>query len=589
MASEKAQLTDSIQKKLSKSDWKSAIADMEKLFAIDPDPIVRVRIGDAYQKMNQRPEAVKEYVSAADLYAKTGVIVKALAQYKLALRLDPANQQVQQKISSLHGNKAMSETKTQPAEAGASKSVIPLFAGFSREEFEDFTKMMTVHTLPAGHTIVKQGETGKSVYVIASGTVNVHTTLPTGERLDLAVLNPNDFFGEMAFLAGKPRTATVETAEDAVILEVTEEQLGGLINRRPRMLQVLQQFSDAREKGTSQKMQSAQQTSASDSPAYGEVSLPNGQPETAAGSIVLEAPVPPPIAAPSTLSERAIPAAHGEKPITAPPPYKGPVVKLADKPKLVEAIQKQVGKANWKAAIEEMEKLFSIDPDPIIRVRIGDAYQKLNQKSNAAREYLYAADQYAETGAVVKALAQYKLALRIEPGSKQAQERIEALHSNKTVKENRVEPVEKGGQKPSGSVIPLFAGFSQEEFNDFTKVMNAHPLPEGMPVVEQNDTGKSVYLIASGSVKVYMNMLAGERVDLAMLRSGEFFGEMSFLTGKPRTATVETAEDSVILEITEDNLREITARRPHILEVLQQFSEKRSKGTTEKIQESNKG
>lgn len=132
MASEKAQLIDSIQKSLSKSKWKDAIADMEKLFDLDPDPIIRVRIGDAYQKLNQLLEAVGEYVYAADLYAIKGVIVKALAQYKLALRLDPANRQAQQKMSSLHSNKAIAEKKTQPAEERASKSVIPLFAGLSR-------------------------------------------------------------------------------------------------------------------------------------------------------------------------------------------------------------------------------------------------------------------------------------------------------------------------------------------------------------------------------------------------------------------------------------------------------------------------
>jgi cAMP-dependent protein kinase regulator len=235
-----------------------------------------------------------------------------------------------------------------------------------------------------------------------------------------------------------------------------------------------------------------------------------------------------------------------------------------------------------------MEKLFTIDRDPIIRVRIGDAYQKLNQKPSAVWEYLYAADLYAEQGAVVKALAQYKLALRIEPGNGPAQARLEALHSNRTVKEARVEPVEKGAQKPASSVIPLFAGFSQEEFNEFTREMNVHPLPEGLHIVEQNDEGKSVYIIANGSVKVYTVMLSGERIDLAVLRSGDFFGEMSFLTGKPRTATVETAEDSMILEVTEDKLREIISRRPHILDVLQNYSDMRSKGTTAKILGSNK-
>jgi CRP-like cAMP-binding protein len=578
MASEKAQLIDTIQQNLGKSNWKAAIADMEKLFDIEPDPIIRVRIGDAYQKLNQVLDAVREYVYAADLYAIKGVIVKALAQYKLALRLDPKNKQAQNKMSSLHSNRAMTEKKTETAVEGAQKpvrSVIPLFAGFSQEEFEDFTKVMAVHTLQPGHIIVKQGDTGKSVYIIASGTVKVHTVAPNGERLDLAVLHPNEFFGEMSFLTGKARTATVETAEEAVILEVTEDQLRDLITRRPRVLQVLQQYSDAREMVTSTKIQSTQK--------------PTEQPLTAPPEKITASQK-----TPQSDAQASGKASHEQKqpdmstPGIAESLYKGPAISPSDKPKLIDAIQKLIGKSDWKSVIAEMEKLYTIDPDPIIRVRIGDAYQKLNQKPNAVREYITAADLYADKGAVVKALAQYKLALRVDPGNKHAEERIEALHSNRTVKENRGEPVEQGTAdketpKRASSVIPLFAGFTQEEFNDFTKVMNVHPLPGGMQIVEQNESGKSVYLIASGSVNVFMTLLSGERVDLAVLRSGDFFGEMSFLTGKPRTATVETAEDAVILEITEDNLREITSRRPHILNVLQQFSDMRSKGTTEKI------
>lgn len=260
----------------------------------------------------------------------------------------------------------------------------------------------------------------------------------------------------------------------------------------------------------------------------------------------------------------------------------------SEKAKLIDSIQAYVSKSNWKAAVADYEKLFALDPDPIVRVRIGDAYQKLGQKLEAVREYVYAADLYAEKGAVVKSLAQYKLALRLDPGHKRAQERIAALHSNKTVAEKKAEPVEEGKQAPKSSVIPLFAGFSQEEFNDFTKVMNVHPLPAGVPIVEQGDSGKSVYIIASGSVKVYTVMLSGERVDLAQLWPGDFFGEMSFLTGKPRSATVETAEDSLVLEVTEDKLRELTAQRPRVLEVLQKYSDMRSKGTTEKILQANK-
>ena len=58
----------------------------------------------------------------------------------------------------------------------------------------------------------------------------------------------------------------------------------------------------------------------------------------------------------------------------------------------------------------------------------------------------------------------------------------------------------------------------------------------------------------------------------------------SFLTGKPRSATVETVGDAVILEVTEDKLSELVARRPRVMQVLQEYSDMRAKGTNERIQ-----
>ena len=172
---------------------------------------------------------------------------------------------------------------------------------------------------------------------------------------------------------------------------------------------------------------------------------------------------------------------------------------------------------------------------------------------------------YAEQGAVVKALAQYKLALRIEPSNKQAQQRIEALHSNKAVKENRPEPVPARcpeARKPGQQRHPALRRLHPGGVHGLHAGDERASAAAGVPIVEQHDTGKSVYIIASGSVKVFTTLLAGERIDLAVLGPSDFFGEMSFLTGKPRTATVETAEDSVILEVTEDKLKEVVASGP---------------------------
>ena len=255
----------------------------------------------------------------------------------------------------------------------------------------------------------------------------------------------------------------------------------------------------------------------------------------------------------------------------------------SEKAQLIDSIQTYLGKGKWKEAVADMEKLFALDPDPIIRVRMGDAYQKLNAKPEAAREYVYAADLYAEKGAVVKALAQYKLALRIDPNHKRAQERMAALHSNRTIAEKKAEPVDEGKQKASNSAVPLFAGLSQSEFAELTRLMTVHQSAPGTVIVREGDKGKSVYIIASGSVKVYTTMLSGERVDLARLMPSEFFGEISFLTGKPRTATIETIEDTTILELTEDKLQELISKHPHVRDVLQKYSEMRLKGTIDTV------
>lgn len=254
----------------------------------------------------------------------------------------------------------------------------------------------------------------------------------------------------------------------------------------------------------------------------------------------------------------------------------------SEKASISEQVQKFLRKSDWKSAIGEMEKLFALDPDPMVRVRIGDARQKLGQKTESVKEYIHAADLYAEGGFVVKALAQYKLALRLDPASRDAQVKMESLHSNKTVTELKLEPVEVGTQEPTRSVIPLFSDFTQEEFNDFTKRMNIHTIPPGKNIINEGDTGRSVFILTHGSVKVFSTIM-GKKMELATLQASDFFGEIAFLTGKPRTATVETVEESDVLEVAENDLNEMISKSPRIREVLHNYHEQRVKSTLEKV------
>ncbi len=85
-------MAEAIQHHQEKRDWPRAIQEMEKLFAINRDPHIRVRIGDARRKLNRHSDAIREYILAGDLFADEGFMAKALAQYSLVLRLDSGNE-----------------------------------------------------------------------------------------------------------------------------------------------------------------------------------------------------------------------------------------------------------------------------------------------------------------------------------------------------------------------------------------------------------------------------------------------------------------------------------------------------------------
>lgn len=101
MASYETLISENVQEYLERSDWQSAIREMEKLFAINQDPFVRVRIGNARLKLNRKCEAIRDYVRAADLFAEQGFVDKALAQYNLVLRLDASNEDARSKIEKM--------------------------------------------------------------------------------------------------------------------------------------------------------------------------------------------------------------------------------------------------------------------------------------------------------------------------------------------------------------------------------------------------------------------------------------------------------------------------------------------------------
>ncbi|MCP4599975.1 MAG: cyclic nucleotide-binding domain-containing protein [Proteobacteria bacterium] len=119
--------------------------------------------------------------------------------------------------------------------------------------------------------------------------------------------------------------------------------------------------------------------------------------------------------------------------------------------------------------------------------------------------------------------------------------------------------------------IPLFSDLDRDSFIDLLGRMPVHNFKTGEYVVRQYDEGLSFYIIVAGSVRIVNE----NDIQLAQLEAGAFFGEMALVTQRPRLASVETLEQSEILEVSRQELDSLRNRFPHIGETLQRFAGQR--------------
>jgi CRP-like cAMP-binding protein len=133
--------------------------------------------------------------------------------------------------------------------------------------------------------------------------------------------------------------------------------------------------------------------------------------------------------------------------------------------------------------------------------------------------------------------------------------------------------------------VDLFEPLSEEERILLSQRLRPLLFGRGETVIRQGAAGDSLFVITRGRVEVRVSSAGEERV-VGTLSAGSFFGEMSLLTGDPRTATVVALEDAEVLPVTRENFRGIAAANPAVLEAVARIVADRRGRLAETIRES---
>ncbi len=110
------------------------------------------------------------------------------------------------------------------------------FADLSDVELEAVSKIVKKKDFKLGETVFRDSEDGNSLYLIKKGEVKACKTAPDGELFTLTLMKDGDIFGEMSFLDGRPRSATIVAISDLETYVLEKKDFDTLVESNPRMV-----------------------------------------------------------------------------------------------------------------------------------------------------------------------------------------------------------------------------------------------------------------------------------------------------------------------------------------------------------------
>jgi CRP/FNR family cyclic AMP-dependent transcriptional regulator len=112
--------------------------------------------------------------------------------------------------------------------------------------------------------------------------------------------------------------------------------------------------------------------------------------------------------------------------------------------------------------------------------------------------------------------------------------------------------------------VPLFSGLSEDALAEVEQHGSVRSFKKGSIIINQDDESYSLYVILSGSVKVYISGDDGREAVLNHQSAGDYFGDLALIDKQPRVASVMTLENSKFMIISREDFMTCLSRNPEI-------------------------
>ena len=114
-------------------------------------------------------------------------------------------------------------------------SQVPLFAALSEDSMASVTAIVKRTRIPRGATIVRQGQMGKTMFIVDSGEVVALALDERGEQTPPRFLHGGEAWGETSLLIGEPRDATMKAQKDVELFYIQKSDFDRLLSEKPHV------------------------------------------------------------------------------------------------------------------------------------------------------------------------------------------------------------------------------------------------------------------------------------------------------------------------------------------------------------------